>query len=272
MNLGTIIGLVLGTVLMAIASVLAASAADVPIGALWDTVSLLIVVGGAIAATAIAFDLDQVINVLGGFGKVFGTQGFTYRDVVQDFVNLAEQARKGPAELGKALEETPEHMAFRLGGIKRGISYIVDGYSRNDIREIMENEEEYRAIREGNQANVMKTMGIYSPAFGMIGTLIGLVFMLGSMANPTPPGVDPAAQLGKSMAVALITTLYGALAANFFFLPFADKLNGLNEWKKVESALVLEGVLLLQAKSHPSIVRDKMNAFLQRKDRLKDEG
>tara|TARA_B100000945_G_C20419316_1_gene616918 strand:+ start:2639 stop:3457 length:819 start_codon:yes stop_codon:yes gene_type:complete len=272
MDLGTIIGLVSGTLLMAVASVLAAAGAGVSLVALWDLVSLLIVVGGAMAATAIAFPLDIVTGAMGGFAKVFKTQGFTFQDVVQDFVNLAEVARKGPAELGKAIDDTPEHMPFRLGTIKKGIGFIVDGYSIDDIREIHENMEEYRAIREGNVANAMKTMGVYAPAFGMIGTLIGLVFMLGSMALPPEPGVDPAAKLGGSMAVALITTLYGALFANFFFIPFADQLKFTSEQKKIESAIVLHGILLLAQKAHPMTVRDKLNAYLERKDRLTDEG
>ena len=270
MNLGTVIGLILGLVLMGAASFLASVGANVPMSALVDPVSFLIVVGGSIAATAIAFPLEDVLAAFGGFGKVFGTQGFTFKDVVMDYVNLAEQARKG--ELAKAIEETPEHMPFRLGSIKDGLQMIVDGYSRDDIREILENKEEYRSVREIKKANAMAKMGEYAPAFGMIGTLIGLVFMLGSMANPPEPGVDPAAKLGGSMAVALITTLYGAFFAFFFFGPFSDQLKYENEDKKIESAIHLEGILLLHAKTHPIMVRDKLNAFLARKDRLSDEG
>tara|TARA_B100000073_G_scaffold334533_1_gene327169 strand:- start:674 stop:1483 length:810 start_codon:yes stop_codon:yes gene_type:complete len=268
MNLGTIVGLVLGFILLGYASIEAAG--DAGLGALWDLVSFLIVVGGAISATAIAFKFNDVVAVIGQFSRTLKDDNFTLKDIVMDFVGLAESARKGPQDLGKALESPPDHMSFRLGIITNGCQYIVDGMSKEDITEILENMEEYRAIREERKAMVMKTLGLYAPAFGMIGTLIGLVFMLGGMANP-PEGVNMSAFLGAKMAVALITTLYGALFANFFFIPFADKLLGISEGKKIESSLVLAGVLLLHERAHPLMVRDKLNAFLERKDRILDE-
>ena len=93
------------------------------------------------------------------------------------------------------------------------------------------------------------------------------------MGQPPPPGsdIDPQAQMGQSMAVALITTLYGALFANFLFLPFADKLKGKNQGKKVESALITEGVLLVAQKTHPLQIRERLNAYLPPKMRKKLE-
>ena len=268
MNLGALIGLVMGLVIL-IGSAAVGSAPSGGMGSLWDLISLLIVVGGALAATCIAYPLEDVIAAFAGFPKVFTTQGFTFKDVVQDYVGLAEQAKKG--ELAKALEETPEHMPFRLGSIKDGIRMISDGMAKDDIRIIMENKEQYRALREIKAANALAKMGEYAPSFGMIGTLFGLVFMLGGMAVPAPPGVDPTAKLLAAMAIALITTLYGALFAFFFFLPFSDYMKYQNEEKKVESAMGLEGAMLLFDKVHPLIVRDRLNAFLIRKERLSDE-
>ena len=269
MNIGALVGLILGFGVLGYAAI-TGSATTGGMGSLWDLTSLLIVVGGAMAATCIAFPLPDFIAALSGFPKVFKGAGFTLTDVVQDYVNLAEQARKG--ELAKALEETPEHMPFRLGFIKDGIRMIADGMSKDDIRIILENQEQFRAIREVKAANALAKMGEYAPSFGMIGTLFGLIFMLGGMAMPTPPGVDPTAALISNMAIALITTLYGALFAFFFYLPFSDYLKYVNDEKKVESALGLEGAMLLYDKVHPIIVRERLNAFLQRKDRLSDEG
>ena len=269
MNLGALIGLVLGFVILGAAAAIGAGDAGVSVGLLADPMSLAIVVGGAMAATAIAFPLPDLIGALGGFAKVFKGSDFTMKDIVQDYVNLAEQARKG--ELAKALDEAPEHMPFRLGFIKDGIRMIADGMSKEDIRTILENQEQYRAIREVKAANAMGKLGEYAPSFGMIGTLFGLIFMLGGMAVPPPPGVDPTAKLIGAMAIALITTLYGALFAFFFFLPFSDYMKYQNEEKKVESAMGLEGAMLLFDKVHPLIVRDRLNAFLVRKDRLSDE-
>ena len=162
-------------------------------------------------------------------------------------------------------------MAFRLKTSQIGCEYVAGGYKKEVIVDILENMEENRAIREERQAKVMKTMGEYTPAFGMIGTLIGLVLMLAGMGVESTDGSDPTAKLGASMAVALITTLYGSIFANFIFLPFAAKLEGISENKEVESALILEGVKLLYDKTHPILMRDKLNAFLEGKDRILDE-
>jgi len=268
MNLGAVIGLVLGLGIL-IGSAAIGSANTGGLGSLWDAISLAIVVGGAIAATCIAFPLQDVIAALAGFPKVFGSQGFTLKDVVQDYVGLAELARKG--ELAKALDEKPDHMPFRLGGIKDICRMISDGLGKEDIRSILENKEQYRALREIKQANALAKMGEYAPSFGMIGTLFGLIFMLAGMALPPAPGVDPTAALISNMAIALITTLYGALFAFFFFLPFSDYLKYVNDDKKVESALHLEAAMLLYDKIHPIMVTERLNAFLPRKERFVDE-
>ena len=218
MNLGALIGLVMGLVIL-IGAAFVGSMESGGLHSLWDPISLAIVVGGAIAATCIAYPLSDVIAALSGFPKVFGVQGFTLKDVVQDYVGLAELARKG--ELSKALDEKPDHMSFRLGMIKDTCRMISDGMSKDDIRTIKENNEQFRALRDIKAANAMAKMGEYAPSFGMIGTLFGLIFMLAGMAMPPAPGVDPTAALISNMAIALITTLYGALFAFFFFLPFS---------------------------------------------------
>ena len=268
MNLGAVIGLVLGLGILLTAAFLG-SASTGGMGSLWDGISLAIVVGGAIAATCIAYPLEDVIAAFAGFPKVFGSQGFTLKDVVQDYVGLAELARKG--ELAKAIDEKPDHMPFRLGNIKDTCRMISDGLSKEDIRIIIENKEQYRSIREIKHANALAKMGEYAPSFGMIGTLFGLIFMLAGMALPPAPGVDPTAALISNMAIALITTLYGALFAFFVFLPFSDYLKYVNEDKKMESAMHLEAAMLLYDKIHPIMVQERLNAFLPRKDRFTDE-
>ena len=268
MNLGAVIGLVLGLGILLTAAFVGSMETG-GMGSLWDGISLAIVVGGAIAATCIAYPLEDVISALAGFPRVFKGDDFTLRDVVQDYVGLAELARKG--ELAKAVDEKPDHMAFRLGNIKDTCRYISDGLSKEDVRNILENKEQYRALREIKQANALAKMGEYAPSFGMIGTLFGLIFMLAGMTMPAVPGVDPMASLIANMAIALITTLYGALFAFFFFLPFSDHLKYLNDGKKVESALHLEAAMLLYDKVHPIMVQERLNAFLARKDRFTDE-
>ena len=267
MNLATIIGFIFGIALMSWASYDAAATAGIPLMKLWSFVSLLIVVGGALAATAIAFKLSEVLSIFKNIKRLISDNPYSLPDIVKDFISLAESHKKG--ELQKTLESPPESMAFRLKTSQIGCEYVAGGYKKDVIVDILENMEENRAIREERQAKVMKTMGEYTPAFGMIGTLIGLVLMLAGMGVESTDGSDPT--LGASMAVALITTLYGSIFANFIFLPFAAKLEGISENKEVESALILEGVRLLYDKTHPILMRDKLNAFLESKDRILDE-
>ena len=115
----------------------------------------------------------------------------------------------------------------------------------------------------------MKTLGTYSPAFGMVGTLIGLIMMLLGMGSSD--GGDMAAQLGTSMSIALITTFYGAVLANLLFLPFAEKINSRNKENTVCGELIIEGLLLIHQKKHPIIVREKLNSFIPPKEWKKDD-
>jgi len=270
MNIATIIGFILGMALLGYASYAAAAEVDLTVMKLWSGVSLLIVVGGSLAATAIAFKLSEVLSIFKNFKRLITDNPYTLTDIVKDFISLSESHKKN--ELQKALESPPESMPFRLKTITIGCEYVAGGYNKEVIVDILENMEEYRSIREERQANVMKTLGEYTPSFGMIGTLIGLILMLAAMGSGGGgDGGDPTATLSKAMAVALITTLYGTFFANFMFLPFAAKLQGISENKEVESALILEGVKLLYDKQHPMIVRDKLNAFLDSKDRILEE-
>lgn len=273
MNLGTIIGLLLGLGLLGLAVFLGASEADVPILKLWHTVSLLIVLGGSLSATAIAFKMKDVLRLFGLLKMIFRDDNFTLADVVEDICSLSVSYRKSRKDLEEALSKAPESMPFRMHPVHDGCEFILQGTKPDDIETIMLNMEEYRDKRETNDGKVMKTLGIYAPAFGMVGTLIGLVFMLAGMGSGSG-GSDASqgmAKLMESMAVALITTLYGAVFANFLFLPFADKLKGKNDAKKIESALCTEGVLLIAHKKHPLEIKARLNAYLPPAMRFKEE-
>jgi chemotaxis protein MotA len=203
------------------------------------------------------FNLGLNVMVLSGLAIALG-------EVVDDLCNLSTAYRKSRKDLESALESPPEGMPFRMHAVRDGCELILGGTKIDDIESFLDNNAAYREIREKEDVNVMKTLGMYAPAFGMIGTLIGLIFMLAGMGS----GGD---DIGGAMAVALITTLYGAFAANFLFLPFSDKLKGKNESKKIEDALTTAGVLLIAQKKHPIEIRDSLNAFLPPKLRKKEE-
>ena len=265
MNFGTIIGLLLGLALMGLASFIGASNVGVPVTALLDYTSILIVFGGSLAATAIAFKLTQVLGLFKLLKMIFQDDNFTLAHVVDDICKLSESYRKSRKDLESTLSSSPESMPFRMHAVTDGCQLILGGTKPDDIETFLNNNAEYRELREREDVNIMKTLGMYAPAFGMIGTLIGLIFMLAGM------GTGGADKIGSAMAVALITTLYGAFAANFLFLPFADKLKGKNEAKKVEDALTTAGVLMIAYKKHPLEIRDALNAYLPPKLRTKEE-
>ena len=179
MNLGTLIGLLLGTALIGTAAFLGASDSNQPISNLAELNSFLIVVGGSIAATAIAFKMKDVFRLFGLLKMIFKDDGFALGDVVDDLCDLAEAQRSGRKAFEAALQNSPQNMKFRLHMVNDGAELILGGTKQEDVESIMENMEEFREKRELQEMNVMKSLGIYAPAFGMVGTLIGLVFMLG---------------------------------------------------------------------------------------------
>ena len=129
-----------------------------------------------------------------------------------------------------------------------------------DIKQILFKREEFRKNRESHESDLMKTLGTFSPAFGMVGTLIGLVFMLFNM------GGDPSA-MGPAMAVALVTTFYGSVLANLVFIPFSEKLELRNKENADAHQLMIEGVLLIWQKRHPLDVKDLLTAHISPDER-----
>ena len=166
MDIATIIGLVLGIGLIGGSMLYTSLNYGLSMGNFWSLESMMIVLGGTLSATAIAFRLNEVKNVFGLIKFVFKKPAFQLDDVVEDLVNLGEAYRKDR----NTLEQASANLHNRF--LKDGIVFIVQGTPLNDLRTMMETREEYRERREQNEAGLMKTLGTYSPAFGMVGTLI----------------------------------------------------------------------------------------------------
>ena len=140
---------------------------------------------------------------------------------------------------------------------------VVDGYSLEEMTEILETRIEYREIREKSQADLLKTMGVMAPAWGMIGTLIGLVIMLSGFGGDEGGGTEA---LGVGMSAALITTFYGTVFANLFFLPMAAKFQQRITYTSSLQAMLIEATRLIHQRKHPLIVREKLNSFIPPKE------
>jgi chemotaxis protein MotA len=171
--------------------------------------------------------------------------------LVDTACEVGESARKGAADLEKAVE------TVRIYFLKDGVQMVVDGYSLDEVTEIMETRIEYREKREKVQTDMLKSMGDLAPAWGMVGTLIGLVLMLAGFG-----GEGGADNLGGGMAAALITTLYGAVFANLFFLPMAQKMGNKTTMTSMSANLLVEAARLIHQKKHPLIIREKLNSFI----------
>ena len=259
MDLATILGLIIGTSLIFVSMFLEASSGGISMLKFWSPSSVMIVLGGTLAATAIAFRLNEVKRVFMIMKFAFTKPKFQLEELVQTIIDLAEVNRKGPSDLEKEISNIKQPF------LQDGVTFVTQGMKLDDMRDILEQREAFRYRRELHESELLKTMGMFSPAFGMVGTLIGLVFMLFGMGSSD----DGIGNIGPSMGVALITTFYGTILANLIFNPFAEKIKSRNKENVQAFQLMIEGLCLLHQKKHPLDVRDKLTAYIPTELRLK---
>ena len=260
MDIATLVGILLGLGSIFGGIFLAASAANAGMGGFISPSSFAIVFGGMIASVSVAFPLSDVLKLGSAIGAVFKGGEVKLGAVVDDAIETAEVGRKGVVELEKSVE------SIKNPFFRDGVQMVVDGYSLDELTEILETRIEYREIREKTQAGLFKSMGTMAPAWGMIGTLIGLVIMLSGFG-----GEGGADALGPGMSAALITTFYGTVFANLFFLPMSEKLNTRMSFTSTLQAMLIEAARLIHQKKHPLIVREKLNSFIPPKEWKKEE-
>ena len=255
MDIATIVGIIIGLASIFGGIFMAAAAANASMAGFISPSSFAIVFGGMVASVSVAFPLSDVMKLGAAMGAVFKGGKLKLGDVVDDAVEAADVGRKGVADLEKAVE------GIRNPFFRDGVKMVVDGYSLDELTEILETRIEYREVREKTQAGLFKSMGTMAPAWGMIGTLIGLVIMLSGFG-----GEGGADSLGPGMSAALITTFYGAVFANLFFLPMSEKLDTRTSFTSTLQAMLVEASRLIHQKKHPLIVREKLNSFIPPKE------
>lgn len=245
MDIGTVIGLVVAILAVSAAIVLGGGNP----GALIDVASILIVFGGTLGAIVLSFPLAVVFKLHSIVLKsVFGSPP----DVVATITDLVRYAEVARREGILSLEGMIADMKDPF--IVRGVKMAVDGTDPELIRTIMETELEALMDRHAEGKKVLDTIGRYAPAFGMIGTLLGLIFMLSNMDDPS--------KIGPGMAVALITTLYGALIANIFANPVGDKLAAKDAEEVLVKTIIIAGVMSIQSGDNPRVVESKLLTYL----------
>ncbi|MEJ2032658.1 MAG: MotA/TolQ/ExbB proton channel family protein [Deltaproteobacteria bacterium] len=247
MDIATIIGVVFGTLILASAIVLGGQPTlyvDIP--------SVLIVAGGTIATAFIRYSVRDVINSFKVAMNAFLTKLSVPQEIIQEIVNLANIARKNGLIV---LEQQPIEDPF----LKKAIMYCVDGHEAEFIQDVLEKEVGLTIDRHEVGQGVFKGMGDSAPAFGMIGTLVGLVQLLAHLSDPST--------VGPAMSLALITTLYGAVLANFLFIPLADKLALRRQEEERNHKLIIEGVLGILKGLNPRVMEEFLETFLPPKER-----
>jgi len=243
-DLATVIGLVVALLSVALAVVLGGD----PL-ALINIPSIVVVFGGSAGAVICAFPLAKTLGVHKVILKSIFNDTSDVEEVIRDLVKFAEIARReGILSLENHIGDMKEEF------VVRGIKMAVDGTDPELIRVIMETELEGLMERHMMGKMILDQFGKYAPAFGMIGTLLGLIFMLGSMSDPSA--------IGPSMAVALITTLYGAVIANVFAGPIADKLYQNDQQEVMLKTVIIAGVMSIQSGDNPRVVESKLLTYL----------
>ncbi|MGD9366639.1 MAG: MotA/TolQ/ExbB proton channel family protein [Desulfobacteraceae bacterium] len=247
MDIATVIGLVSGTVLIFASILLGGS-----LGTFINVPSLLVVVGGTIAVTFIRFKMADVIGSITVALKAFLFKMQNPEDIIHEMVEYTRIAKK---EGLIALEKESPADPFSA----KALRYLSDGYDEGLIEDMLSKDIRLTLQRHSTGQQVFKSAGDAAPAFGMIGTLIGLVQMLSSMSDP--------ASIGPAMAVALLTTLYGAVVANLVCIPIADKLSLNSEKEKLTKTIIVEGAIAINRGVSPMVLEESLKIFLSPKER-----
>ena len=244
MDIATIIGILFGFGIIVI-SIVSGSSINIFI----HLPSLMVTIGGMLSATLIHFSLPQFLSIFSIIKKTVLTKIPSPDELIQKMVNFATINRRDGT---LALE--PEISKLNDGFFIKGMQMLVDGQDAEAIRNIMIPEIEHLQERHAKGKKILEFMGASAPAFGMVGTLIGLVQMLKNLSSPD--------SIGEGMAVALLTTFYGALSSNLIFIPLAGKLGIYSKEESTVMEMILEGVCSVAEGDNPTIVREKMQAFI----------
>ncbi|MCL2223880.1 MAG: motility protein A [Defluviitaleaceae bacterium] len=249
MELGTLVGMIVGAILIVVSIIITAAGGDGGVMDFLDAPSAMIVIGGTLASGMIGVKLKNFLGAFKAVGVTFKPPSLDPAAAIDKIVQLANTARK---EGVLALEESAASMDDAF--LKKGVMLIVDGTDPELVKGIMETELSYTEERHGGIAAFYENLATYAPSWGMMGTMIGLVLMLGDLNDPD--------NLGPMMAVALITTFYGCIIANYLCNPIASKLKDISKEEILFRTVMVEGMLSIQAGENPRIIEEKLKSFL----------
>lgn len=259
MDLTSILGLVIGIVLIVFVGI-----SPKNLGMFWDPQSVAIVLGGTLAAVIASYPFGMLKETVKHTKILFQGKRYNLQALIETLEEMAQIARKNGL---LALEEKANEVDDPF--FKQGIMLIVDATEPEEVRSMMENELDIMSQRHEESLGIYEKAAGYAPAFGMIGTLVGLVIMLRSM-DPEKGSSD----IGPAMATALITTFYGCVLAHLLFSPIGKKLRIRNDEELLYKQIMIEGILAIQAGDNPKFLKEKLLTYMSQKERSKmqDDG
>ncbi|WP_342415711.1 flagellar motor protein [Paenibacillus sp. FSL R10-2782] len=217
--------------------------------------SALIVFGGTLAAVVISYPASKLKSIPAALRMAFSREENLSEQYIEDLVSMAATSRRsGVLALERISSEHPN--AF----LREGLQLVIDGTEQEQIKQILELELDTIEHKHEGYAKIFESAGGYAPTMGIIGTVMGLIHVLGSLTEPTA--------LGPSIAVAFIATLYGVASANLIFLPIASKIRACSESEMVTMDLLLQGILAIQNGENPKLVRKKLEFFIRSEQNL----
>lgn len=244
MDLATIIGIILGIGAIVVTILLGSG-----LGLFIDIPSIAIVFGGTIAATFVAYPLGDVLSLIKVTMRLFLFKIEKPEDIIANLVEISNKARKGGLlSIEGDIQSTSDPY------LAKALQMTVDGVKTADIAAIMQSKMAVTKKDLKKGADLYASMGSFAPAFGMVGTLIGLVQMLANLDDPS--------SIGPKMAVAMITTFYGAILANLFFIPMGGKLEIRCDEELSNMNIIYEGVISIREGEHPRLMEDKLSVYL----------
>lgn len=249
MDLSTIIGLFAGFGFLILGDVIEGGNPSHLVG----LAPAFIVFGGTLGALMVSFTLKEIASIPRLVGDACKLHKNSEAELIDVFVRLSEVARKeGLLSLENIIEQEIGDKFDPM--LKKGIRMVVDGTDLELVKNMFETEIYVHEQQKKVEASIFEAAGGYSPTMGIIGTVMGLIKVLGNLTNPD--------ELSKSIASAFIATLYGVAFANLVWLPIASKLKLKEKQSKLEKELIMEGVLSIQAGENPSIIKEKLGAFV----------
>ncbi|MFK4341355.1 MULTISPECIES: flagellar motor protein [unclassified Paenibacillus] len=220
--------------------------------------SALIVFGGTLAAVVISYPASKLKTIPAALRMAFSRENDLSEQYIEDLVSMAATSRRsGVLALERISSEHPN--AF----LREGLQLVIDGTEQEQIKQILELELDTIEHKYEGYAKIFESAGGYAPTMGIIGTVMGLIHVLGSLTEPTA--------LGPSIAVAFIATLYGVASANLIFLPIASKIRACSESEMVTMDLLLQGILAIQNGENPKLVRKKLEFFIRSEQNLESK-